>query len=282
MPQPEQGAQALSSLPAVVDYGSVSKPEPHSELPLKTREQRSPSFVVVREATSGPSYARMTHLPHAEAQQPLQRLEFFLNIVNQMCIGFITIYISYLTLRTGLAGTGLHAWLVTIGFSFFMAQGIMVHYSNNVLTSSYKRHTKTTIHWVTMVLGGGCGAAGALIKMIQKGFLLQSTHGRLGLAAFVLCLVTMCSGLAALFSMRIKKLLAPLLNKAFHNFLGIAVFVVALVTQFYGYETKYFKTRTQNDFQVLIKCLTLTSLVLTVIGPLKSLYHRLQSIARQF
>lgn len=56
----------------------------------------------------------------------------------------------------------------------------MVHYGNNVLTNSYKRSTKTTIHWILLTLGGTCGAAGALIKMIQKGFLLQSTHGRLG------------------------------------------------------------------------------------------------------
>lgn len=64
-----------------------------------------------------------------------------------------------------------------------MAEGVMVHYGGNVLTNSYKRSTKTTIHWIVLTLGGTCGAAGALIKMIQKGFMLQSTHGRLGESA---------------------------------------------------------------------------------------------------
>jgi len=61
-----------------------------------------------------------------------------------------------------------------------MAEGVMIHYGGNVLTNGYKRQTKTTIHWIVLTLGGGCGAAGALIKMIQKGFLFQTTHGKLG------------------------------------------------------------------------------------------------------
>lgn len=222
----------------------------------------------------------MSH--HTASQDRLQRVEYFLNVLNQMCIGFITIYISYLTLRTGLEGTGLHAWLVTIGFSFFMAEGVMIHYEGNVLTNGYKRKTKTTIHWVVLTLGGGCGAAGALIKMIQKGFLLQSTHGKLGMTAFVLCILAMTSGLSALFSTRVKKLITPLLNKTFHNFLGFACFVIALVTQYYGYQTGYFKSRSETDFQILMKCLTLTSLVLSSYGPMKALYQKIKNISQQF
>lgn len=50
-------------------------------------------------------------------QVMLERLEILLSIINQICIGFVTIYISWMYLRTGLTGTGLHAWLVTIGVS---------------------------------------------------------------------------------------------------------------------------------------------------------------------
>ncbi|XP_043070420.1 transmembrane reductase CYB561D2 [Drosophila grimshawi] len=269
-----------SSQQRVVDYGSTTTRAVSRAYPSPDPAQRTASFVFVNES---PFYARMSHNSvHGDSQsEPLQRLEFFLNVLNQMCIGFITIYISYLTLRTGLAGTGLHAWLVTIGFSFFMAEGVMVHYGGNVLTNSYKRSTKTTIHWILMILGGGCGAAGALIKMIQKGFLLKSTHGKLGLTAFILCLLAMSSGLAALCSMRVKKLITPLLNKAFHNFLGVACFVVALVTQYYGYQTGYFTKRAEADLQVLMKCLTLISLLLSSIGPLKSLYVRVKTISKQ-
>ncbi|XP_034474689.1 uncharacterized protein LOC117781913 [Drosophila innubila] len=271
---------AVTSNQVVVDYGSTARVSPS---PSTSRTQRLPSFVLINESPNSQRYTRM-RMSHntlqCESQRTWDRLEYFLNVVNQMCIGFITIYMSYITLRTGLQGTGLHAWLVTIGFSFFMAEGVMVHYGNNVLTNSYKRNTKTTIHWILLTLGGTSGAAGALIKMIQKGFSLHSTHGRLGITAFILCLLSMSSGLGALCSTRVKKLITPLFNKAIHNFLGIACFVISMVTQYYGYETGYFKKRAETDLQILLKCVTLISLVLTSIGPLKAFYNKIKSISK--
>ncbi|KAI8121532.1 hypothetical protein CVS40_7390 [Lucilia cuprina] len=225
----------------------------------------------------------MDTMPNSESRQILQRLEYFLNVLNQICIGFVTIYMSWMCLRTGLAGTGLHAWLVTIGFSFLMAEAIMCHYNHNVLTFNYRRITKTTIHWVLQVLGGGCGIAGVLIKCIQKHFSLHSIHGKLGFAAFILCCISFASGLSALFSTRFKKLLSPLLNKTFHNILGIGTFVVALSAQYYGYETGFFSRKAPSaDFIVLMKCLTLISLILSSIGALKALFHKSTNIVRHY
>lgn len=102
-----------------------------------------------------------------------------------------------------------------------------------------------------------------------------------GITAFILCLLAMSSGLAALCSARVKRVITPLLNKTFHNFLGFACFVIALVTQYYGYQTGYFKNRTETDFQILMKVLTLLSLVLTSYGPLKAFYHKVKAISRQ-
>lgn len=65
----------------------------------------------------------MDTMPNSESRQILQRLEYFFNVLNQICIGFVTIYMSWLCLRTGLAGTGLHAWLVTIGVSISKGKG---------------------------------------------------------------------------------------------------------------------------------------------------------------
>lgn len=115
----------ISSNQKVADYGSTTSANPaknqHSQsLPTgpTARPQRSPSFLQLNASAGGHRYSRMSHNKlHSDSQQPLERLEYFLNVLNQMCIGFITIYISYLTLQTGLAGTGLHAWLVTIGVS---------------------------------------------------------------------------------------------------------------------------------------------------------------------
>ncbi|XP_065355946.1 transmembrane reductase CYB561D2-like isoform X2 [Calliphora vicina] len=225
----------------------------------------------------------MDTMPNSETRQILQRLEYFLNVLNQICIGFVTIYMSWMCLRTGLAGTGLHAWLVTIGFSFLMAEAIMCHYNHNVLTFNYRRNTKTTIHWVLQVLGGGCGIAGVLIKCIQKNFSLHSIHGKLGFAAFILCCISFASGLTALFSTKVKRILSPLLNKTFHNILGISTFSVALCAQYYGYDTGFFSRKApSDDFIILMKCLTLISLVLSCLGALKALYHKSSNIVRHY
>lgn len=61
-----------------------------------------------------------------------------------------------------------------------MAEAVMCHYEGNVLTFTYGRQTKTMIHWVLQVLGGGCGIAGTLLKMVDRGFAFSSTHGKLG------------------------------------------------------------------------------------------------------
>ena len=56
----------------------------------------------------------------------------------------------------------------------------MCHYNNNVLTMNYKRNTKTTIHWILQVLGGGCGIAGVLLKCIKDDFYFFNMHTKLG------------------------------------------------------------------------------------------------------
>lgn len=120
----------ISSTQKVIDYGSTTRADPAKNLlpqspprAPQARAQRSPAFVHLNESSGGHRYSRMSQkLSLSETEQPLQRLEYFLNVLNQMCIGFVTIYISYLTLQTGLAGTGLHAWLVTIGVSNPSAQ----------------------------------------------------------------------------------------------------------------------------------------------------------------
>lgn len=184
-----------------------------------------------------------------------------------------------------------------------MAEAIMCHYKSNILTFNFPRTTKTTIHWVLQVLGGGLGITGTLVKCIQKGFLIATVHGKLGkkasktylgldfrniynifpgFAAFILCCFSMISGLAALYSQKLKQFLSPLLNKTFHNLLGLVTFVLALTAQYYGYETGFFVRKTTEDFRILMKCIILMTLILSSVGPLKSLYHKLMNVKKNY
>ncbi|XP_053958940.1 uncharacterized protein LOC128863686 [Anastrepha ludens] len=205
----------------------------------------------------------------------LERLEILIWVLNQACIGFVTIYMFWICIYKGMGTMELHAFLVTIGFSLLMAEGIMCHYNINPLTNGFRRKTKTTIHWLLLTLGGGCGVAGCLVMIVIVKFKMDQVHNRLGFAAFILCLISMLSGLCALFSTYLRRILSPLFNKGFHNLVGFGTFLTALLAQYYGYD--FFHDNILWSFIRVLQVVTLVSLVLTSIGPLKALYQKILS-----
>ncbi|XP_055851026.1 transmembrane reductase CYB561D2-like [Episyrphus balteatus] len=212
--------------------------------------------------------------PH---KSPWRHLEYFINAINQFLIGFVTIYLSWWCLSQGLKGITLHAWLCTIGFSFLMAEGLMTHYNGNTFLLSYKRKSRTTIHWILQALGGAIGIAGGVIEMCRMDVHFVTIHGKLGFSAIILCAVSMISGLSALFPRWLRKIISPLLNKTVHNVLGVGTFAIALVAQYYGYQSWSFELSVQPDFRYTMEVITLTSLVLTCLGPLISLWYRIMN-----
>ncbi|XP_022233615.2 uncharacterized protein LOC111081783 [Drosophila obscura] len=209
----------------------------------------------------------------------MQHIEAALYVLNQLCIGFVTIWVSWTCLRQGLSGIRVHAWLVTFGFIFLMAEGMMCFYDGSWLTLRYTRKYKTAIHVVLQVIGGGMGVAGCLIQLIRdKWSIGVTTHASLGFAAFVLCLISLLSGLAAVLARAMSRAVSPLINKTFHVTLSFAAYVIAMMAQYYGYgQTSIFKGQGE-DFVILIRVATLVSMVLTSIGAIKSLYQKVLSL----
>lgn len=219
----------------------------------------------------------------AEKSRPtsvIQHLEAVLYVINQLCIGFVTIWVSWTCLRKDLAGIRLHAWLVTFGFAFLMAEGMMCFYDGSWLTLRYSRKYKTAFHVVLQILGGGMGVAGCLIQLIRDDWSISVTvHARLGFAAFVLCLISLLSGLAAALARSVSRAVSPLINKTFHVALSFGAYVTAMMAQYYGYtQTGIFRGQGE-DFLILIQVVTLVAMVLTSIGAIKSLYQKFSSLA---
>ncbi|XP_055923570.1 transmembrane reductase CYB561D2-like isoform X2 [Eupeodes corollae] len=210
------------------------------------------------------------------------RLEFSLNLLNHIFIGFVTIYMSWMCINLDLKKTALHAWLCTLGFNFLMAEGLMTHYNGNVMLFYYSRKTKTTIHWVLQALGGSLGIVGALLKIIEKPVHFTTIHGKVGLAAMIICGLSMLTGLSALYSQSLKRLLQPLLNKSVHNFLGISGFVLAMVAQYYGYETRFFMFQTDDSFRTMMQVVTIFSIICCCLGPLKALWEKCKNIKESY
>ncbi|EDV98763.1 uncharacterized protein LOC6566522 [Drosophila grimshawi] len=210
-----------------------------------------------------------------QTTSPLQHIEAGLNVLNQLCIGFVTFWISWSCLRTGLSQISLHVWLVSFGFIFVMAEASMCFYDGNWLTLRYTRKQKTAIHVVLQIVGGGMGVAGCLVQLIRDDWSIGVTiHSRLGFAAFVLCLISLLSGIVAVLARSLSKLFSPLANKTFHVLLSLATYVIASLAQYYGYtQTKIFRGQ-GADFVILMQVATLLAMVLTSIAPIKSLYQK--------
>ncbi|XP_017151376.1 uncharacterized protein LOC108161600 [Drosophila miranda] len=209
----------------------------------------------------------------------IQHIEAALYVLNQLCIGFVTIWVSWMCLRKDLTGIYLHVWLVTFGFIFLMAEGMMCFYDESWLTLRYTRKYKTAAHVVLQVIGGGMGVAGCLIQLIRDKWTIGvTTHASLGFAAFILCLISLLSGLAAVLARAMSRAVSPLINKTFHVVLGFAAYVIAMMAQYYGYaQTSIFKGQ-GADFVILMRVATLVSMVLTTIGAIKSLYQKVVSL----
>ncbi|EDW75981.1 uncharacterized protein [Drosophila tropicalis] len=209
----------------------------------------------------------------------LQHVEAALYVLNQLCIGFVTIWVSWTCLRTGLNGIRLHAWLTTFGFVFLMAEGMMCFYDNSFLTMRYSRKNKTAIHVILQIFGGGMGVAGCLIQLISDNWAISvTTHASLGFAAFILCLVSLLSGLASVLARAMSKMVTPLINKTVHVILSFATFVIAMLAQYYGYGQTGIFIGQGSDFVILIRVATLVAMVLTSIGAMKSLYQKFKSL----
>ncbi|XP_016961750.1 uncharacterized protein LOC108032438 [Drosophila biarmipes] len=210
----------------------------------------------------------------------LQHIEAVLYVINQLCIGFVTIWVSWTCLRNDLSGIRLHAWLVTFGFVFLMAEGMMCFYDGSWLTLRYSRKYKTFFHVALQILGGGMGVAGCLVQLIRDDWSVSVTiHARLGFAAFILCLISLLSGLAAFLARSLSPTIPPLINKTFHVVISFAAFVIAMMAQFYGFtQTRIFKSQGQ-DFVILMQVATMVLMVITSIGAMKSLYQKFGSLA---
>lgn len=160
----------------------------------------------------------------------------------------------------------------------------MAHYRGNVLTYTYSRKMKTTIHWVFQTIGGGLcigGMSYVIWETTETGRPhFPTTHAKLGLASLILCCLSLISGMSALYSQTLKKLLQPLLNKYVHCIVGLAAFVVGMVTLFYGFDETYFlkAERVPADFITLLCVLTLSSCVLSSIGPILSIYEKFKTL----
>lgn len=97
---------------------------------------------------------------------------------------------------------------------------------------------RSTRHWILQALALTILTGGFLAIFINKIRADKSHfttyHSCFGLSAYIMALVASCGGITALFSMKFKKIIAPLYIKLVHAGAGLATFILGIVTIILG------------------------------------------------
>lgn len=101
----------------------------------------------------------------------LDNLELLINTVNHALIAITTFYItwySFIALDYGEYQT-VHGWFTTVGFQFFMSEGIMAFYSKNTYTMGIEsRVWKKRIHWGMTAIGSVFATYGTIVMIYNR------------------------------------------------------------------------------------------------------------------
>ncbi|XP_067620243.1 uncharacterized protein [Eurosta solidaginis] len=207
-----------------------------------------------------------------------QKFEFVLTLINRFLIGFITVYLCWMSLRLDLEDITWHALFCTLGFLCLMSEGLIAYYNGNIWTQVCPRPEKARLHWVLQIFGSVIGLAGVVIKIFLEDVHFQTRHGIVGLATTIILLISLLSGLISLYAAELKSRLQPRFNKTLHNIIGLTTFTLAMLSMYYSFDTDLFNvysidTASFNDFRLLMKIIIIVIYVLSVYGPLWCLFY---------
>ncbi|XP_051175184.1 uncharacterized protein LOC127290554 [Leptopilina boulardi] len=196
------------------------------------------------------------------------------NLVNHIMIGFLTIYIIYLG-RNLSNNTNLHAVLSTVGYVLLMSEAIVVLAEENLWTNFLSRQVSKYIHWILQVGAAVFIIVGVGVKYDKKENHFLSTHAITGIISVGLIIFVALTGIFALNSVKLRRIIKPVLFKLIHNIFGIGCFVIGMTSLLYGYEKKWMKVNASYEMNLTCVILTYAITVFSLVGALSSLCNQL-------
>ncbi|XP_039438546.1 transmembrane reductase CYB561D2-like [Culex pipiens pallens] len=202
------------------------------------------------------------------------------NTINHVLIGYVTIYLSYVSYMNGFGKLFTwHMFLCTIGYQFFMAESFLTLYSANSWTVLYGNEVKRRWHWVLQAVGFVAIFVGVGLEIYIKEdngrAHFKSDHAITGLVSMVFLVLSMMNGLAALYAMKIKHLIKPIYIKLCHYLTGIVAFVIGMVSLMLEYSPR--RMQSKENVNMLISFSSIT-IILTLIGVSKTMLNQFKGM----
>ncbi|XP_055643502.1 uncharacterized protein LOC129779816 [Toxorhynchites rutilus septentrionalis] len=208
--------------------------------------------------------------------------EVLFNTLNHVLIGYVTIYLSYVSYMSGFGDMFTwHIFLCSVGYQFFMAESFLTLYSANSWTMSNSPDTKRLLHWVLQVIGCVAILIGTgleiYIKEERKRSHFKSDHAITGLVSIVFIVLSMLNGVAALYATKIRHIIKPIYIKLCHYLTGIVAFVIGMVSLALEYSPR--RMGSVEHSNMLISFTTIV-IALTLIGVIKTMFGQFKGMCR--
>lgn len=164
-----------------------------------------------------------------------------------------------------------------------MSESLMVLTPDNVWSQnipSYK--TRSHLHWILQLTGTIMNIIGVIIMIRDKKDDSISLHAILGLLSVASMIFLCLSGTTLFYTVKLKKIIRPVIFKFIHTYVGIFAFVFAISAQCLGYDKKWVKVAAGKQIALLAFILTCSSALICILRPTQSLRKYFKALLRSF
>ncbi|VVC94859.1 unnamed protein product [Leptidea sinapis] len=201
-----------------------------------------------------------------------------MNLINNVCALLYIGIISYCCFANGVSLFSFHPLFMSIGFIIFMTTAINAVTPGDFATEWMPIRLRSARHWVLQLIAITFTLAGFIIivanKIINDKLHFVSLHGKFGLASVIFTCITSVGGIGALFSLKLKNILAPTYTKLIHAFIGLTTLCLGIFTIILGQFSPWWSFGEGSRYSGLF--LVLIIMVLTNLRPSLKVYFRLK------
>lgn len=201
-------------------------------------------------------------------------------LTHFLCLGF-TVFIAVLS-RPGTSLFSWHPFLMTLAFSFFMTEAILLFSPHGSPIRRFPHKTKGRVHWILQCLCVSCAVLGLTAIFYNKHLNgkphFTSWHGLLGLLTVCVVLLQSLAAVPLIYHSLAKGWsLAKL--KRYHAASGLVTYLLASGTLLLGISSAWF-TAAVGEFTWYLSALCTALSALVIMSQVTSAYtakKRLQS-----
>ncbi|XP_049865036.1 transmembrane reductase CYB561D2-like [Pectinophora gossypiella] len=202
----------------------------------------------------------------------------YINLVSNICALVFVGIIIYCCFKDGATLFSFHPTLMALGWMVFMTSAVNAITPGDLATEWMPIRLRSARHWVIQLCGGIIITVGFLVilsnKIIHEKPHFATLHAKFGLASLILMLGTMTGGIGALYSLNLKRYLAPIYTKLIHATVGLTTFSLGIITILLGIFSSWWAFGDILRYTNLV--LVLTVMLFTILRPSLKIYFRLK------